>query len=58
MDKQTFHAYISHFSSKEYEGFARLYTPDVTLTYPGGAQVVGPAAIVDRYRKLHACVNE
>jgi hypothetical protein len=49
---------VACFNSRDYAGFARYYIPDVLLTYPGGAKVVGPEAIVARYLRLHACVRE
>jgi hypothetical protein len=58
MEKARFLDYVGCFNTKDYEGFARYYTPDVHLTYPGGALVIGPQAIVERYRKLHSCVRE
>ena len=58
MDKAQFLDYLACFNAKDYAGFALYYTPDVLLTYPGGAQVVGPEAIVARYRRLHACLRE
>ncbi|WP_264940968.1 nuclear transport factor 2 family protein [Sphingomonas caeni] len=47
-----FEQYIAAFNAGDAEAYARFYAPDIRFRNGAGAELTGPAAIIDYYQSL------
>lgn len=58
MDEARFREYIAAFNGQRYDEMGNYFADDVTLSFPDGNTLFGPAGIADFYRPIHAELQE
>lgn len=58
MDEARFRQYIAAFNGARYDLMGDYFADDVTLSFPDGNTLYGPAGIADFYRPIHAELRE